>query len=139
MPADFATTTHETTRQLNRSHGSFELALAPVILGLLGLWLDRTLGTVPVFLILFTVLGFAGAGVKIYFTYRYQMEQHQAEVPWNGHESSEDFRAKNSAQAQRLSIPAEDSSALSSNAADMTSPEAKSSLDLDATNRGVRG
>ncbi len=108
MPADLATTTHETTRQLNRSHGSFELALAPVILGLLGLWLDRTLGTVPVFLVLFTVLGFAGAGVKIYYTYRYQMEQHQAEVPWKGHESSEAFRAQTKARAERLSIPVED-------------------------------
>jgi F0F1-type ATP synthase assembly protein I len=104
MP-DFRTTSHETTRQLNRSHGSFELALAPVILGLLGLWLDRTLGTVPVFLVTFTVLGFAGAGVKIYFTYRYEMAQHQADTAWKGHDSSAKFRADASARAERLSAP----------------------------------
>jgi F0F1-type ATP synthase assembly protein I len=106
MP-DFSTTSHEHTRQLNRSHGSFELALAPVILGLLGLWLDRTLGTVPVFLVTFTVLGFVGAGVKIYFTYRYEMAQHEADVAWKGHESTETFRAKASARATRLSAPLE--------------------------------
>ena len=106
MP-DFSTTTHETTRQLNRSHGSFELALAPVILGLLGLWLDRTLGTVPVFLIAFTVIGFAGAGVKIYFTYRYEMAQHEADVAWKGHDSTESFRADARARSERLSRPAD--------------------------------
>jgi len=106
MP-DFSTTSHETTRQLNRSHGSFELALAPVILGLLGLWLDRTLGTVPVFLLTFTVLGFAGAGAKIYFTYRYEMAQHQEDTAWKGHDSSAAFRAQASARAARLSPPRE--------------------------------
>ena len=109
MP-DFSTTTHEHTRQLNRSHGSFELALAPVILGLLGLWLDRTLGTVPVFLVTFTLLGFAGAGVKIYFTYRYEMAQHADDVAWKGHDSTAAFRSKASARAARLSAPLESSS-----------------------------
>jgi F0F1-type ATP synthase assembly protein I len=109
MP-DFTTTTHETTRQLNRSHGSFELALAPVILGLLGLLLDRALGTVPVFLVLFTVLGFAGAGVKIYYTYRYEMAQHEADVAWKGHDSTAVFRAEAAARADRLSNVDEDAS-----------------------------
>lgn len=107
MP-DFTTTTHETTRQLNRSHGSFELALAPVILGLLGLWLDRTIGTTPMFLVLFTVLGFAGAGVKIYFTYRYEMAQHEDEVAWKGHDSTAQFRARAAARTERLSSSVED-------------------------------
>jgi len=137
MPADFATNTHETTRQLNRSHGSFELALAPVILGLLGLWLDRTLGTVPVFMILFTVLGFAGAGIKIYFTYRYQMEQHQQEVPWKGHESSEAFRTQTSARAQRLSVPVEDAQTTAT-AVQAVSQEVPRD-DLSDSNRANRG
>jgi F0F1-type ATP synthase assembly protein I len=109
MP-DFTTTTHETTRQLNRSHGSFELALAPVILGLLGLLLDRALGTVPVFLVLFTVIGFAGAGVKIYYTYRYEMAQHEEAVAWKGHDSTATFRAEAAARADRLSVDDEDAS-----------------------------
>lgn len=132
MP-DFATNTHETTRQLNRSHGSFELALAPVILGLLGLWLDRTLGTVPLFLVLFTVCGFAGAGIKIYYTYRYQMEQHQAEVAWKGHESSESFRTQSSARAERLSV----------GSAEVTDPAAEvdsaATDDVSASKRATRG
>lgn len=109
MP-DLTTTTHETTRQLHRSHGSFELALAPVILGLLGLLLDRALGTVPVFLVLFTVLGFAGAGVKIFYTYRYEMAQHEAGLAWKGHDSSATFRAEAAARAERLSSSPEDAS-----------------------------
>lgn len=106
MAADFTTTTHDATRSLNRSHGSFELVLAPVILGLLGLWLDRTIGTVPVFLVVFTVIGFAGAGIKIFYTYRYQMAQHDADVAWNGHDTTAEFRAEAAARAQRLSNPA---------------------------------
>ena len=132
MP-DFATNTHETTRQLNRSHGSFELALAPVILGLLGLWLDRTLGTVPLFLVLFTVCGFAGAGIKIYYTYRYQMEQHQSEVAWKGHDSSESFRTQSSARAERLSV----------GSAEVTDPAAEvdsaTKADVSVSKRGTRG
>ncbi|MHB1139681.1 MAG: AtpZ/AtpI family protein [Microthrixaceae bacterium] len=108
--AEHLTKTHETTRQLNRSHGSFELALAPVILGLLGLWLDRTLGTTPLFLLLFTVFGFVGAGVKIYCTYRYEMAQHETDTAWKGHESSAAFRAAAAARAERLSHPAESAS-----------------------------
>ena len=132
MP-DFATNTHETTRQLNRSHGSFELALAPVILGLLGLWLDRTLGTVPLFLVLFTVCGFAGAGIMIYYTYRYQMEQHQSEVAWKGHDSSESFRTQSSARAKRLSV----------GSAEVTDPAAEvdsaTKADVSVSKRGTRG
>jgi F0F1-type ATP synthase assembly protein I len=132
MP-DFATNTHETTRQLNRSHGSFELALAPVILGLLGLWLDRTIGTVPLFLVLFTVCGFAGAGIKIYYTYRYQMEQHQSEVAWKGHDSSESFRTQSSARAERLSV----------GSAEVTDPAAEvdsaTKADVSASKRASRG
>ena len=109
--ADYSTKTHETTRQLNRSHGSFELALAPVILGLLGLWLDRTLGTTPLFILAFTLFGFVGAGVKIFCTYRYEMAQHETDVAWKGHESSEKFRAAAAARAERLSRPVETGSA----------------------------
>ena len=132
MP-DFATNTHETTRQLNRSHGSFELALAPVILGLLGLWLDRTLGTVPLFLVLFTVCGFAGAGIKIYYTYRYQMEQHQTEVAWKGHESSESFREQSSAQTERLSVVSAEETDL------VAEIDAAIKDDLSSSNRVERG
>jgi F0F1-type ATP synthase assembly protein I len=63
----------------HRSHGGFELALSPVILALLGLWLDRTVGTTPVFCVLFAVIGFVGVAVKIFFVYRHGMAAHASE------------------------------------------------------------
>jgi F0F1-type ATP synthase assembly protein I len=62
-------------RELNdgmfhRSSGSFELVLAPVLLGLLGFWLDRRLDMVPVFTIVFSVLGIVGAVITTYYSYR---------------------------------------------------------------------
>jgi F0F1-type ATP synthase assembly protein I len=72
----------ELTVQLNQSHGSFELVLSPLILALLGLWLDRTLGTGPWLTIAAAVLGLVGASVKIYFEYRSKMAAHAASAPW---------------------------------------------------------
>ena len=46
----------ELTRSLHRSHGSFELALAPVLMALIGLWLDKTFQTLPVFTIVLAVV-----------------------------------------------------------------------------------
>lgn len=71
-------------RELNdglfhRSHGGFELALSPVLFSLLGLWLDRTVGTTPLFCVLFAVIGFAGVAVKLYFVYRHGMDTLAAE------------------------------------------------------------
>lgn len=76
MASDLNMTTRETTRQFNRSHGSFELAFAPVILALVGLWIDRRLGTTPAFVITLAVLGFVGVGLKLYYAYRYEMAGH---------------------------------------------------------------
>ena len=42
----------ELTRSLHRSAGSFELVFAPVIMALIGLWLDRMFGTTPNFVII---------------------------------------------------------------------------------------
>ena len=54
----------------HQSHGSFELVLAPVILALLGLGLDKALGVVPVFTVSFALLGAIGAFAKLYYGYR---------------------------------------------------------------------
>lgn len=61
------------TRSLHRSSGSFELVLAPVILALVGLWLDRTLGTLPVFTVGLAVFGAIGAGVAQYYAYQQRL------------------------------------------------------------------
>ena len=52
-------------------------------IALIGFGIDKLLGTVPVFTIVFAILGLVGAVTKIYFTYRAEMEQHEANGPWN--------------------------------------------------------
>ena len=97
----------EMTRSLHRSHGSFELALAPVILALLGLWLDRTIGTVPLFTLLFAAVGIAGAFAKVYYQYKASMADLDERGPWVGHASTEQFRSQARARADRLAAPLE--------------------------------
>ncbi|MBV6508926.1 MAG: hypothetical protein JJLCMIEE_01993 [Acidimicrobiales bacterium] len=72
----------EFTEGLYRSHGSFELVLSPVILALLGLWLDRTIGTVPVFTAVFAAVGFLGAFIKLVYTYKAKMAELSREARW---------------------------------------------------------
>jgi len=68
------------TRQMNESSGSFELVLSGVILGVGGYFLDVKLGTTPIFLLLFTLLGVAGAAISIYYRYRHQISTLQEET-----------------------------------------------------------
>lgn len=63
----------EINEQLSSSHGSFELVLSPVLLGLGGWWIDSRLGTGPWFLIGAAVFGFVGALVKTYYDYKLRM------------------------------------------------------------------
>jgi F0F1-type ATP synthase assembly protein I len=65
----------DATKWLHRSSASYELAFAPVLLALLGLWLDRTVGTTPVFTVTFAVLGVAGAMTRAWYGYRHAMQQ----------------------------------------------------------------
>lgn len=68
----------EMTLQLNQSHGAYELVLSPVILALLGFWADRSLGTGPWLMVSAALIGFVGAVVKIYYSYRSKMAAHAA-------------------------------------------------------------
>ncbi len=67
---------------MNRSAGGYELVFSPLILALIGFGIDKLFGTVPVFTVLFAVLGLIGVVVKIYFNYRAEMEEHDAAGPW---------------------------------------------------------
>jgi F0F1-type ATP synthase assembly protein I len=63
-------------QQANATHGSFELVLSPIVLALIGLWLDHSvLHSTPVCTIVFAVVGLAGAVVKLYYGYRARMDQ----------------------------------------------------------------
>jgi F0F1-type ATP synthase assembly protein I len=73
----------ELTRSLHRSHGSFELAIAPVLMALIGLWLDKTFGTVPLFTIVLAAVGVLGSTVKVMYVYKAQMAEEAAGAPWN--------------------------------------------------------
>ncbi|MEZ5143958.1 MAG: AtpZ/AtpI family protein [Acidimicrobiales bacterium] len=72
----------EISQSMHRSLGSYELVLSPLLLALIGLWLDRTFDTTPLLVIVFAVVGFAGACIKIYFQYDAEMAEHEANGPW---------------------------------------------------------
>jgi F0F1-type ATP synthase assembly protein I len=72
----------EFNEQMQRSSGSFELVLSPLLLALIGFGLDRWLGTVPMLTVLFAVVGLAGACVKLYYGYKLEMDHHEAGTPW---------------------------------------------------------
>ena len=62
-----------------RSHGGFDLVLAPVLLSLVGLWLDSRLGTTPVLTVGFLVFGAVGAALKVYYDWKRGMAAAAAE------------------------------------------------------------
>lgn len=61
---------------------AFELALAPVIFGLMGYGLDRWLDTLPVFTIIGALLCVVGLGARQFYGYDAQMKVHEAAGPW---------------------------------------------------------
>ena len=55
-----------------------ELVLSAVLFGLVGLWIDNKAGTTPLFVLVFTLLGFAGAAISVYYRYRHDIAQLEA-------------------------------------------------------------
>lgn len=62
-----------------RSHGGFDLVLAPVLFSLVGLWLDSRFGTTPVLMLAFLALGVVGAVLKVYYDWKRRMGEAAAE------------------------------------------------------------
>ncbi len=102
----------ELTRSLHRSAGSYELAFAPVLMALIGLWIDRTAGTVPVFTILLAVLGALGAGVKLYYQYDRSMQRLAEEGTLAPARPASQYHARRRTDAveERLAVQAADES-----------------------------
>lgn len=71
------------TQQMHRTTGSYELVLSPLLLALIGFWLDHVFDTLPWLTIIFAVVGLSGAVIKLYYGYRTEMEAHEAEGAWN--------------------------------------------------------
>ncbi|MBU6329398.1 MAG: AtpZ/AtpI family protein [Acidobacteria bacterium] len=73
----------EISEQMGRATGGYELAVSPLLLGLIGFGLDHLFGTTPLLTVLFAVVGLAGVVTKIYFQYRAEMEAHAENGPWS--------------------------------------------------------
>lgn len=73
----------ELSRDINRQSGSFELALVPVIFGVVGYVIDRWLGVLPVFTLLMLVTGAVGTVIKLWLGYDREMRRHDEEGPWS--------------------------------------------------------
>jgi F0F1-type ATP synthase assembly protein I len=61
---------------------SIELAVSPVIFGLIGYGLDRWLGVVPLFTIVLVLFCIAGLSARMWFEYDARMKVHEAAGPW---------------------------------------------------------
>jgi F0F1-type ATP synthase assembly protein I len=65
------------------SSAAFEFVMAPVIMALIGLWLDKSVfHTLPVLTVAFAILGLVGATIKLYYGYKFQMAQHAEKASW---------------------------------------------------------
>jgi F0F1-type ATP synthase assembly protein I len=63
-----------------RSSGGFDLVLGPVLMSLLGLWIDSLADTRPLFTLGLFAFGAVGAVLKVYYDYQRGMEAGQAEL-----------------------------------------------------------
>lgn len=62
------------TGALHHSTGSYELVIGAIAAGGVGYLVDRLVGSVPVFTLLFGLAGFALAGYGLWNNYRTQMQ-----------------------------------------------------------------
>jgi F0F1-type ATP synthase assembly protein I len=61
---------------------ALEFVVAPLLLGLLGWYLDRRFGTGSVFTVTLSLFGIIGVGVTQYFRYVQQIERANEGKPW---------------------------------------------------------
>jgi F0F1-type ATP synthase assembly protein I len=61
---------------------AFEFAVTPGIFGVLGYFLDRAIGTLPLFTIILVLLCIVGMFLKTWYTYDLHMRTHEADKPW---------------------------------------------------------
>jgi len=66
------------TRQFGKHGGGIELALASVVFGLLGLWIDSKIGTTPILFLGFFIFGFLGSVFGSYYRFKEEMAAHDS-------------------------------------------------------------
>ncbi len=67
-------------RGVDQSTGGYDMVFSGVIFSLIGLWLDRQLGWTPVLTIVLAVVGFAGGVLSVYYRYKRDIAQIEAET-----------------------------------------------------------
>lgn len=72
-PAEKSAAGHVMHEAVWRGNGGLEIVMMPALTGFLGFVLDQTVGTSPLFLITFAVLGFIGSVASQYYRYTDQM------------------------------------------------------------------
>jgi F0F1-type ATP synthase assembly protein I len=92
---------------LSQSAGSYELVLSAVVLGFGGYWIDRWLGTAPIFLVSLTVLGFLGAGLSLYYRYKHQIAELNAQTAALREETRRASASRHQRAGQTAAIPTE--------------------------------
>lgn len=74
----------ETNRGYSTAMGrGLELAVTLLVMVGVGLFVDNLAGTAPLFVIIFSILGFAGITVKLYLGYDLEMRKHEEGAIWN--------------------------------------------------------
>ena len=78
---------HRETRQMWQGFSdalaySVQLAGTTVIFVLLGLWLDNSIGTRPLFTVAFGLLAVIGLGTRAYYRYLAEMAREEKGKPW---------------------------------------------------------
>ena len=61
----------------------FELAITLAVMVGLGWLADSIFDTEPTMIIIFSILGFAGTGLKLYYGYDLEMRKHEDGAVWN--------------------------------------------------------
>ncbi|MGZ4689840.1 MAG: AtpZ/AtpI family protein [Acidimicrobiia bacterium] len=62
---------------------ALSLVVGPVLFAFVGYLVDQALGTGPLFLVAFGILGFFAAVLALYFRYQAAIAREDADKPWN--------------------------------------------------------
>ncbi|MEO0495066.1 MAG: AtpZ/AtpI family protein [Actinomycetota bacterium] len=75
-----ASAQHDLHNAFRRSSGGFDLVLGPVLMALIGLWIDSAADTRPLFMLVLFAFGAIGAVLKVYYEYQRGMDAAQDEL-----------------------------------------------------------